>query len=150
MVQFHRDWLFQLEIMQQEMNRLLDHLAGSKPPIVRFSPSAWEPAIDVLETDDDIIVTVELAGISESEVEMLINSNTFIVRGRRNKRPQTSGKCLYHQMEITSGPFEKSVALPAVVDTTATQATYNNGLIEVVLPKVKNFRSLNVKSKISD
>ena len=147
MVQFRRDWLAQIEMMQQEMNRLLDHLAGSKPPMVRFSPPAWEPAIDVLETDDEVVVTVELAGVSESNMEIVIDRDTFIIRGERKKNPQASSKKTYHQMEITSGPFVRSVTLPVAVDATNSKASYDNGLIEVLLPKAKNNGTLNVKIK---
>ena len=148
MVQFRRDWIAHMEMMQQEMNRLLDHLAGSKPPMVRFSPSAWEPAIDVYETDDEVVVTVELAGVKESDMEILVDRDTFIIRGGRRKALRTSGKRAYHQMEITSGPFEKSVTLPVTVDTTNIKASYEGGLVEVLLPKATRDKTLNVKIRI--
>ncbi len=148
MVQFRRDWLINIDMMQQEMDRLLDHFACSKPPIVRFSPAVWEPAIDVYETDDELVVTVELAGVKESDIEIMVDRNTFIVRGVRRRALRTSGKRAYYQMEIASGPFERSITLPVAVDTTNTKASCEDGLVEIILPKAKEERTIEVRIKI--
>ncbi|MGB3128972.1 MAG: Hsp20/alpha crystallin family protein, partial [Dehalococcoidia bacterium] len=135
MVQLRSDWRTQIDIMQQEMQRLLNHLAGSKPPRIRFSPAGWEPAIDVYETDDEIVVIVELAGVKESDIEILVDRDRFTIRGERRKAVVTSVRRMYYQMEIMSGPFARSIALPVAVDTTESKAYYADGLVEVVLPK---------------
>lgn len=135
MVQLRSDWRTQIDIMQQEMQRLLNHLAGSKPPQVRFSPAGWEPAIDVYETDDEIVVIVELAGVKESDIEILVDRDKFTIRGERRKAVVTSVRRTYYQMEIMSGPFVRSIALPVAVDTTESKAYYEDGLVEVILPK---------------
>ena len=135
MVQLRSDWRTQIDIMQQEMQRLLNHLAGSKPPQIRFSPAGWEPAIDVYETDDEIVVIVELAGVKESDIEILVDRDRFTIRGERRKAVVTSVRRMYYQMEIMSGPFARSIALPVAVDTTESKAYYADGLVEVVLPK---------------
>jgi len=134
-------------MMQREMDRLLDHLAGSKPPQVRFSPSAWEPAIDVYETDEQVVVTVELAGVRQSDMEIMVADGIFTIRGERKKTLRASGKRAYHRMEITSGPFERSITLPAAVDTRNSKATYEDGLVEVILPKAKKGGTLTLKIK---
>ena len=140
MVQFRSDWRTQLDMMQQEMQRLLNHLAGSKPPQVRFSPAGWEPAIDVYETDDEIVVIVELAGVKEEDLEILVDRDIFTIRGERKKAVMTSVKRTYYQLEIISGPFRRSIALPAAVDSTGSKAYYEDGLVEVVLPKAGKSR----------
>ena len=135
MVQLRSDWRTQLDIMQQEMQRLLNHLAGSKPPQIRFSPAGWEPAIDVYETEDETVVIVELAGVKESDIDILVDRDRFTIRGERRKAVVTSVRRMYYQMEIMSGPFARSIALPVAVDTTESKAYYADGLVEVVLPK---------------
>ena len=145
MVQFRRDWLTRMDMMQREMNRLFDHLAGSKPPRVRFSPSVWEPAIDVYETEEAVVVTVELAGVKESGMEMLVDRDTFTIRGERRKLVRPGEKRAYCQMEITSGPFERRIALPAAVDAANSKASCVDGLVEVVLPKANGSRTLKVE-----
>jgi HSP20 family protein len=145
MVQFRRDWLTQLELMQHEMNRLLDHIAGSKPPMVRFSPCAWEPAIDVYETADAVVVAVELAGVKESDMQIVVDRDTFTIRGERRTAAGAGGKRAYHQMEIVSGPFGRSINLPAAVDAASSTASFVDGMVEVVLPKAKKRGTLRIK-----
>jgi len=147
MIKFRRDWLINMDIMQQEMERLLDYFAGSKPPAVRFSPAVWEPAIDMYETDDELVVRVELAAVKESDMEILVDRDTFVIRGERKKALRASGKTAYHQMEIASGPFERAIPLPVPVDPTNSEASYEDGLVEIVLSKAEKERTLQVKIK---
>ena len=135
MVQFHRDWFTQMDRLQQEMNRLLDHFAGSKPPKVRFSPLVWEPAIDVYETQDNIVIIVELAGIEESDISLRVDRNIFTIEGNRRKYQAADEKRAYHRMEIAGGTFRRSIELPVPVDTAKVKAAYEDGLVEVILPK---------------
>ncbi len=146
MVGFRRDWLIQIDVMQREMERLLDHLTSSKPPMVRFSPRVWEPAIDVYETDEQLVVVVELAGVSEKDIEIVVNRSTFVIRGER-KAASASGHRTYHQMEIASGPFERGIALPVAVVPGQTRASYRDGLVAVILPKVKEKQTRRVRIK---
>ncbi len=144
MVQFRRDWYSQMDLIQQEMNRLLDHFAGSKPPQVRFSPLVWEPSVDVYETRDKIVVVVELAGVKESDIRMTVDRDVFTLEGVRAKASGGAEKRAYHRMEIAGGSFRKSIRLPVAVDTRSIRASYENGLVEVVLPKAKTRRSYRV------
>jgi len=146
MVGFRRDWLIQIDAMQREMERLLGHFASSKPPMVQFSPRVWEPAIDVYETDDQVVVVVELAGVREEDVEIVVDRSTFVIRGER-KAASASGHRNYHQMEIASGYFERGIALPVAVVPGQTKASYRGGLVEVILPKVKEEKIRRVRIK---
>lgn len=141
MSQFSRDWLTHVGAMQLEMGQLLDHFAGRKPPMVRFSPMVWEPAIDLYETDSSFVVTVELAGVKESDLRIVVASDTFTIQGERKRDLEPGRKCVYHQMEIASGPFRRTIKLPGTVDTTKAKASFENGLIVVVLPKSKTRRT---------
>jgi HSP20 family protein len=132
--------------MQQEMERLLDHFASSKPPAIRFSPRIWEPAIDIYETDEAIVVMIELAGVKEEDIEIMVDRSTFVIRGERKIAASSRG-CTYYQMEIASGPFERGISLPAAIDPEQTKASYQNGIVEVVLPKVKEEWTQRVKIK---
>ncbi len=148
MIQFRRDWLINIDTIREEMNQLLDHFAISKPPMIRFAPGVWEPAIDVYETADELVVTIELAGVKESDTEILVDRDTFIIQGKRKKASPASGKRAYYQMEIASGPFERVVTLPVAVDFANAKASYEDGLIEVILPKAKKegTRKVTIKS----
>ncbi len=148
MIQFRQEWINDVNMMRQEMGRLLDHFAGAKPPTVRFSPTVWEPAIDLYETDDELALTVELAGVPEDNFQMTIDRNVFTIRGERQKVLLLGKAGVYHQMEISSGPFERSITLPEAVDAENARASYENGLVQVILPKVRKERTIRVGIKV--
>jgi HSP20 family protein len=144
MIEFQQGWFTDIDMVQREMERLLDHISGSKPPAIQFSPRVWEPAADVYETEKGVVVVVELAGVSEEDIEILVSENIFIIRGeRRNTR--FAGRKIYHQMEIASGPFERTIMLPAKVDADQSVVSYKNGLVKVVIPKVEEIRDVKIK-----
>ncbi len=147
MIQFRQEWVDDVSIMNQEMGRLLDHLAAAKPPMVRFSPTTWEPAIDLYETDEQLVLTVDAAGIKESDLHITVDRNVFTIRGERRKALPGNRGGIFHQMEIASGPFERSIALPTPVDAERATATYENGIVEIVLPKTKTERTIRVEVK---
>ena len=121
--------------IQREMEWLIDEVVNRKPPMVRFSPRTWQPAIDVYETDENVVVLVELAGIKDDEIEVLVQNNTIIVRGMRRDIKQGI-KRTYSQMEILWGPFERDFTLSVNVDAERVEAFYEAGFLEIVLPKL--------------
>ena len=141
MTQFRRDWLDHINLVHQEMNQLLNHFAGAKPPMVRFSPSVWEPSIDVIETANSLIVIVELPGVRRNDFEISIDRDTFTIQGIRNETSNSNRNRVYHRMEIASGHFKRSIKLPVLIDTNNIKASYTDGLVEVILPKTKTRRA---------
>ncbi len=130
---FRRDWFTN---MQQEMERLLDDFSRRKPPSHQFRLRGWEPPVDVTETDTQVVLLVELAGVSKEQVELVVERNTLLLRGRRREGPH-SPKRSCHRLEIYWGPFERVVPLPAPVLPEATRATFADGILEVVLAKAR-------------
>jgi HSP20 family protein len=137
-----------MDTMQREMERLLEHFASSKPPVIQFSPRVWEPAIDVYETDEEVVVVVELAGVKEEDIEVAVDSNTFIIRGERGAASPGKRR-IYHRIELASGPFERGIILPAAVEPEQTEVSYQDGLVKVVLPKVSEERVHKIKIKVT-
>lgn len=136
MVELRRDWSDVIVNVQREMERLLGDFTSRKPPSVRFSPRAWEPAIDVYETADEVVVLVELAGLKQEEIEVVVHGNVLVVKGERRDIKQGI-KRSYYQMEILWGPFERGITLPVAVDSSQTKAYYEAGFLEIVLPKLQ-------------
>ncbi len=139
-------WDFSDIQAQQQMERLLDHLAGSKPPAVQFYPGAWQPAVDVYETASEIVVTAELAGVRGGDVQILISRNSLIIRGERSEPAKDDG--CYHQMEISTGPFERALLLPSNVNPESATAACRDGLLEIVLPKQRNVVTRQVTIRV--
>jgi len=134
MVELRQEWSEVVISIQRDMGRLMDEVVSRKPPSVRFSPRTWQPAIDVFETDTQVVVLVELAGLKEDEIEVVVHDGLLTVRGERKDIKQGI-KRTYSQMEILWGPFERSITLPANVNVDQIKAFYEAGILEVVLPK---------------
>jgi len=134
MVQFRRDWIENINSMQREMEQLLDQFATRKPPLIRFSPRAWEPAIDMYETPQAVVVLAELAGLRQKDIAITVHAKNLVIRGER-RESQEGNKRTYYQMEISKGHFERGILLPVAVDIDQTKASYHDGILEIVLPK---------------
>ncbi len=127
---------------QREMERYLAHFArtGKRPSVVfTHTPHAtpsWTPAVDVYETSAALIVLLDLAGVDPDRTEVHAEPYLLRIRGVRRERHGTAeeGRA-YHALEIPYGRFERSVRLPAGLDTDAAQASYRDGLLEITLPK---------------
>ena len=87
---------------------------------------------------------LELAGISDQEVELLVQGRDLRVRGERHPRSGRPSR-LYSQMEICFGVFERSIMLPTDVDANRAKTTYRDGFLEVSLPKIKRQISRQVR-----
>lgn len=123
---------------QREMERYLAHFArtGKRPRIVfTQSTPVWVPAVDMYETDTEIVAVFELAGVDAAQTEVQAEAHALTVRGIRLERRTASDTCTYHALEIAYGRFERTVELPPGVDTGAAAANYRDGLLEVRLPK---------------
>lgn len=95
---------------------------------------AWSPPTDLYEHADEYVVSVEIAGMRESDFEVVYANGALVVSGQR---PDISERRAYHQMEIHFGKFSSAVALPGPVDLDGSQAEYRNGFLVVRLPKAK-------------
>ncbi len=126
--------------VESEMQRLADEamrafLIGEPPPD-RF----WQPRVDVYETDDAVIVKMELAGVDSSTLKVSLSGNDrhLTVSGeRRESETERAARTRCHRLEIYFGPFEAQVRLPAGMRFRRDElkARYSDGMLEVTLPK---------------
>ena len=122
-------------------------------------PSAWTPAVDVYETAEACVVIAEVAGAEDFQLELAGDRRALSLRGRRTRRPALLGQddpaarppagsaphIVCHQLEIAAGPFERRVALPCAVDGAAADARFDDGLLVVLLPKVRSRGPVRVR-----
>jgi HSP20 family protein len=95
---------------------------------------AWRPPTDVYETEDDVSVRVEVAGMKETDFAITLQDRYLAVRGLR---ADTSERRAYHQMEIPFGEFITEVELPAAVSPEGIEASYRDGFLRIHLPKAR-------------
>lgn len=102
-----------------------------RPPV---RSHLWRPPTDVYETDEAVMVRVEIAGMNDQDFAIQLDGRSLSIRGMRS---DLSERRAYHQMEIRFGEFMTEVELPAAVDAEGIAATYSNGFLRMLLPKVR-------------
>ena len=132
--------------MEDEMEKVFRHLSTFRN---YFFPSPvhkpWHPYTDVYETQTDLIIKVELAGIKKEDMEIFTQKDKLIIRGIR-KETCREGKIAYRQMEINYGPFEAIIPLLIPIDEKKpTKAAISNGILEIRLPKAKKGKTHHIK-----
>lgn len=96
--------------------------------------NVWRPPTDVYETEESIIVKMEIAGMRDEDLEAVVQDNLLLISGSRS---DSSERKAYHQMEIPFGKFSVGVELPVQVDTESATAEYKDGFLTIQLPKEK-------------
>lgn len=97
-------------------------------------PNAWRPPTDVYETDTSFFVKMEIAGVSDDDIEVAIQDGNLFITG---KRSDSKGRRSYHQMDIQYGKFSVGIELPERLNTEDTTAEYKDGFLTIQIPKEK-------------
>ncbi len=104
--------------------------------IVNWHPaplsSIWRPPTDVYETEDKVIVRVEIAGMSSEDLVVNFEHGQLTIQGSRS---EVAEKRAFHQMEIHFGEFLTEVEIPIPIDLAKIEAAYQDGFLRVTLPK---------------
>ena len=96
--------------------------------------SAWHPPTDLYETEDSVVVRVEVAGIQPADIMITLDRRRLIIRGSRQSVVEPKA---YHQMEISFGDFFSELDIPCPVEAEGIDAQYRGGFLEIVLPKAQ-------------
>ena len=96
----------------------------------------WRPPVEVYETEDGLIVNVEVGGMEREEIDVVIEDDLLVITGNRPDGGPY-GRRVYHEARIAYGEFGAEVILPFVVDGDSAEATYDAGMLRVVLPRVR-------------
>ncbi|HEU5343483.1 MAG TPA: Hsp20/alpha crystallin family protein [Ktedonobacterales bacterium] len=97
--------------------------------------SDWRPPMDVHETDDAIVVKLEVAGVQEDDIELSLYPNALVVHGIRRDDAEHSEVDCFHAAQVRYGLFHADVALPAPIQQEDVTATYRDGFLRIRLPK---------------
>jgi HSP20 family protein len=130
--------------LQDELNRVLAHyrdlwpLGPSPSAPTDLEPSTWQPAVDLVETSEDIRVWVDVPGIDPATIELTVAGPILTLKGERRATEVASGRG--HVSERSFGPFCRQVPLPSEVDIEAVQAVSRDGVLEIKLPKAHGVR----------
>jgi HSP20 family protein len=123
-----------LQRVQKRMDRLFNDMMPSFGVVTARQQRNWRPPTDVYETEESVVVKVEIAGMSERDFAVSLSNRTLSISGVR-RDPES--KLSYQQLEIPYGHFGTEVFLPYSVERNEIGATYENGFLTVTLPKLK-------------
>jgi HSP20 family protein len=107
---------------------------STRVPVRSTNRGVWRPALEVFETTDALEVVAELAGMRADEIDIVIEGDVLTIRGNRQD-PVTCERRSYHEARIPYGAFVADVVVPFSVDADATEASYENGFLNVRLPR---------------
>ncbi len=99
------------------------------------SELTWQPPTDVIETEKEIVVVVDIAGMGGTDISVVTDGSTLRISGTR-RYESSSGMKQFHQLEIQVGPFERTIELPRRVDPGKVTAHYEKGLLHVRIGKL--------------
>jgi HSP20 family protein len=116
---------------QEKVSRLVD--SNAKEATAKRE-ACWCPAVDVLETPETYLFRAELPGVGTENISIEVHGNHLRISGVRTLEPEPA-IAAYHSIERVHGVFERNFALPGRVDADRATAKYEDGMLEIVLPK---------------
>ena len=126
--------LGQVATLQSDMARLMNAFFGSQAGNGENGGASWLPAVDVAETEQELVLSFDLPGVPHDEINVEISDNVLTVSGKRERGHEVK-QDNYYRFERRFGTFSRSVALPPGVSEEDIRADYTNGVLEVRVPK---------------
>jgi HSP20 family protein len=135
----------ELSTMQERMNKLFeDVMRAPSRSDEGLGVAAWAPAVDIYETDKEIVMKAELPEMQEKDIEIKVEDNILVVAGERKMEKEVKEEN-YHRIERSYGSFHRSFTLPQTVDREGIKASYKDGVLKVVLPKKEEVKPKQIK-----
>lgn len=133
--------------LQDRMNRLFDEsMRGARP--ADEGTTSWSPAVDIYETDNEIVLKAELPEVNQKDIDIQIENSTLTIQGER-KSDTTIKQENYHRIERAYGRFNRSFTLPNLVDQEKIKAEYKDGVLKIELPKREERKPKQIKVTLS-
>ena len=122
----------EVDSLQSEVNRLFDTFFGGQPSNGRLR--RWVPPMDLVETDDHLVLTADLPGLDSDDVNIEVKDGVLTVSGERKTEHEERADGFY-RVERAFGGFSRSLSLPEHVDAEAISANFDKGVLEIRIPK---------------
>lgn len=124
------------------LSRLFD-----ESPFFSGGESMWSPAVGLSETNDDIVLTAEVPGLTEEDINVELENNVLTISGEKTeeREQENGGERRYHLWERSYGSFRRSFTLPTNVDSEGVQADFENGVLTVRLPKASESKGRRIQ-----
>jgi HSP20 family protein len=133
-----------------EMNRMLDRFFGGTGLLDEMESmveTEWAPRVNIAETRDNYLVEVEVPGMKKEDIHISLKDNLLTIEGER-KHETASRDRNYHRRESFYGKFSRSFTLPDDVLKDKIDASYENGILTITLPKSEEAKPKEIEVKI--
>lgn len=125
--------------------RWMSPLRWEMPSMTDFGlPEMKVPRVDVIDRESEVVVRAETSGVKKEDLDVSISANSVTIKGKTSHEEKEE-KGDYFCSEISSGSFSRTVALPADVDTDKVKALFNDGILELTIPKVEKSKRKTVE-----
>ena len=129
------------------MRRFMDNPFS---PDIFAQPVSWMPAVEVTENDKELLLTAELPGLTEKDVEISFEDDVLTLSGEKaEERKEEKEDARFHVWERSYGAFRRSFSLPSNVDPARIMAEFRNGILTIRLPKSENEKNRGRKIPIT-
>jgi HSP20 family protein len=125
----------------EEMDKMFNDL------VPLFGQGSFAPAVDVYQTDKNVVVETALVGVDPNDVEISIDNDILFIRGENKKESEVDEKD-YYRKEIRQGSFQRSVVLPSHVDSEKAKAEARDGMLTITIPKVESKKVKPIKIEV--
>ena len=135
---------------QEEMAQMSPTLAhalglhGQQQGSGRATTTAWAPALDISERKDAYLVTVELPGVEADDLQVTLEDGLLTIQGERHFAHDSSEQ-QFHRVERRYGAFRRAITLPAQVQAEQIEASFGNGVLQVVVPKMEEAKPKRIQ-----
>jgi HSP20 family protein len=120
--------------LREKMNRLFEETFTSRGEEKDLVAGTWTPSVDIYETENALILSAEVPGIDENDIEIKIEDNTLTLSGERKFEKETKEES-YHRIERAYGSFYRSFTLPNYINQDKIEAHHENGVLKITMPK---------------
>ena len=132
-----------LNSLQDQVNRLFDE-TFSRGRSAESEMGTWAPAVDIYETEQELVLKADLPEVNQQEIDIRIENNMLTFRGERKFHNEVS-QDNYLRVERAYGPFSRSFSLPNTINTEAIKADYQNGVLSIRMPKREESRPKQIR-----
>ncbi|UCB56847.1 MAG: Hsp20/alpha crystallin family protein [Candidatus Omnitrophota bacterium] len=112
-------------------------LLAKMPSVFKGAFGVWRPAIDVYETEREVVVKASVPGCDKKAIKVDVKNNLLTITGQRKEEKEIKKKNFYHK-EQTMGAFQRSITLPQNINPEKAKATCENGVLKIVFPRTKS------------
>ena len=136
----------QLASLQSDMAHMMNTFFGPSPFAAApgNGSSVWLPPVDIAESEDALLLSFDLPGLHENEIQVELDDNVLTVSGERRRKSDVKQDD-YFRFERRVGAFSRSVSLPAGVKDDQIEASYENGVLEIRVPKPEQYKPKRIQ-----